>query len=130
MLRTALAASPTDAGLHYALGLALIRQKRREDALFELRQAAKLAPQSAHYVFVYAMALDSTGRSEQAQQVLTHAFDAHQGNLEILGALVQMSLKTGDQASALPYAEQMLRVMPEDQNIRGFVEELRRAAKP
>ena len=130
VLRTALAASPTDAGLHYALGLALIRQKRREDALFELRQAAKLAPQSAHYVFVYAMALDSTGRSEQAQQVLTDALDAHQGNLEILGALVQMSLKSGDRASALPYAERMLRVMPEDQNIRGFVEELRRAAKP
>ncbi len=76
------------------------------------------------------MALDSTGRSEQAQQVLTDALDAHQGNLEILGALVQMSLKSGDRASALPYAERMLRVMPEDQNIMGFVEELRRAAKP
>jgi predicted CXXCH cytochrome family protein len=129
VLRTALAATPTDAGLHYALGLALIRQKKREDALFELRQAAKLAPQIAHYAFVWAMALESTGRHEEAQQVLTDALDAHQGNLEILGALLQMSLKTGDNTSALHYAEQMLRLMPEDPNIKGFVEDLRRETK-
>ncbi len=56
VLRTALAASPMDAGAHHALGLALIREKRREDALYELRQAANLAPENARYVFVYAMA--------------------------------------------------------------------------
>jgi Flp pilus assembly protein TadD len=33
VLRAALAASPQDAGLHHALGLALTRLKRREEAL-------------------------------------------------------------------------------------------------
>ena len=69
-LRAALVVSPKDAGLHYALGLALIRLKRPEDALGELRQAAKLAPENAQNSYVYAVALNSVGRSAEARQVL------------------------------------------------------------
>jgi predicted CXXCH cytochrome family protein len=126
VLRTALAASPMDAGAHHALGLALIREKSREDALYELRQAANLAPENARYVFVYAMALDSTGRSEEAHEVLTGALDAHEGNREILTALLQLSIKAGDQPSELQYAERLLSLTPQDQNIARYVEELRR----
>src|SRR5262249_34960210 len=39
VLRTAIAASPGDAGLHHALGLALTRLKRPDEALGELRRA-------------------------------------------------------------------------------------------
>ena len=57
VLRAALAASPRDAGLHHALGLALARLKRPDEALAELRRAAELEPEQARYAYVYAVAL-------------------------------------------------------------------------
>ncbi len=43
-LRRGLAAAPGDAGLHHALGLALVRQKRMPEALVELERAARSSP--------------------------------------------------------------------------------------
>jgi Flp pilus assembly protein TadD len=63
VLRAAIAASPKDAGLHYALGLALIRLKRSGDALTELQKAAELAPENVHCANVYGIALNSTGQA-------------------------------------------------------------------
>ena len=53
-LRAALALSPKGAGLHHALGLALIRLKRSGEAIGGLRQVAELAPESAQNAYVYA----------------------------------------------------------------------------
>src|SRR5262249_60795660 len=41
VLRAAIAASPRDAGLHHALGLALTRLKRTDAAIAEFRRAAQ-----------------------------------------------------------------------------------------
>jgi tetratricopeptide (TPR) repeat protein len=122
----ALVVLPKDPSLHYALGLALIRLKRTEDALGELRQAASLAPENAQNSYVYAVALDSVGRSAEAGQVLAAALGAHADNREILTALVEMSQQTGDLKSALIYAERLLRLTPEDQDLTRYVEQLRR----
>ena len=65
VLRTAIAASPRDAGLHHALGLTLVRLKRPDEALAELRRAAELEPDRARYAYVYAVALHSAGRAEK-----------------------------------------------------------------
>ncbi len=128
VLRAALAASPRDAGLHYALGLALIREKRHDDALGELREAARLQPENARNVYVYAVALDSAGRSAEARQVLAGALGAHPENREILTAILQMSQQAGDLPSALAYAERLMALTPDDQDLKRYVEELRRAA--
>ena len=45
ILRRALVAAPQDAGVHRALGLALVRLKRLDEAFSELRRAAELAPE-------------------------------------------------------------------------------------
>ena len=90
MLRAALAASPKDAGLHYALGLTLSGRSDRDDALGELRQAAELAPDNAQNAYVYAVALNSTGRSDEALKTLADALARHPENREILTALVQI----------------------------------------
>ncbi len=129
-MRTALAVSPKDAGLHYALGLALVRLKRSDDALAELRQAAELAPESAQNVYVYAIALNSTGRGSEALKTLADALARHPDNREILTALVQINQQAGDLRSALTYAERLAALTPDDQDLRRFVEALRRAVKP
>jgi predicted CXXCH cytochrome family protein len=129
-LRAALAASPKDAGLHYALGLALIRLKRADDALPELQQAAELAPDSAQNAYVYAIALNSTGRNGEALKALSDALVKHPDNREILTGLVQFNQQAGDLAVALQYAERLETLAPNDQDLRRFVEELRRKVKP
>jgi Flp pilus assembly protein TadD len=53
LLRTALEFEPRSAPTHYALGLLLIRQGDRQQALDALRRAAELAPGNARFVYVY-----------------------------------------------------------------------------
>src|SRR5262249_33527381 len=49
VLRTAVASSRQEAGLHYTLGLNLTRQKRPDAALAELRTATEIEPDRSRY---------------------------------------------------------------------------------
>jgi Flp pilus assembly protein TadD len=126
VLRSAIARVPADAGLHHALGLTLIRLKQREEALQELRQAAELGPDQARYNYVYAVALNSTGRSNDAMIVLKDGLARHPANRDILSALVAFNRDAGDLVSSLEYAERLARLAPDNHNLANFVEELRR----
>jgi Flp pilus assembly protein TadD len=126
VLRSAIARVPADAGLHHALGLTLIRLKQREEALQELRQAAELGPDQARYNYVYAVALNSTGRSNDAMIVLKDGLARHPANRDILSALVAFNRDAGDLVSSLEYAERLTRLAPDNRNLAKFVEELRR----
>ncbi len=66
VLRRGVAASNRDPGVRYALGLTLVRQKRLAEALKELELAATLPPERAHYVYVFGVALDSSGQTGRA----------------------------------------------------------------
>jgi len=125
-LRTALATSPRDAALHYALGLTLTRLKQSDVALVEFRKATELEPDSAQYVYVYAVALHSGGRRDEAMSALREILKDHPGNREILSALISFSRTAGDVTTALGYAEQLAVIAPDDQNLAGLIQELRR----
>jgi Flp pilus assembly protein TadD len=125
VLRAALAASARDAGLHHALGLALTRLKRVDAALVELRQAAELEPDRARYGYVYAIALNSAGRSAEAQAVLKDNLARHPGDRDSLSAVISFSRAAGDLTSALAYAERLARVTPSDPAAAALVESLR-----
>jgi len=77
VLRATIASSPQDAGLHYALGLALTRLKRREETLGELRRAAELDPDRARYAYVYAVGLHLAGQVDEAMAVLKASVARH-----------------------------------------------------
>lgn len=126
VLRAAIAVSPEDAGLHAALGLALVRQKRLEAALLELRRATELAPRDPHNAYVYALALDSAGRREEARSTLVSALALYPADRELLTALVEMSARANDRAAALGYAERLLKLSPDDAGLKRFVDTLRR----
>ncbi|MFO1407896.1 MAG: multiheme c-type cytochrome [Steroidobacteraceae bacterium] len=55
-LRDGLVQAPKDAMLHHALGLALVRQHRGQEALAELRKATELDPGNARFAEVYGIA--------------------------------------------------------------------------
>ena len=129
VLRGAIAAVPQDAGVHHALGLTLVRLKRLDEALDELRRAAELAPEQARYAYVYAVALHSAGRGSEAMTALKDSLARHHDDRETLLALISFSRDAGDPRTALEYAEQLARIAPTDQTIAGLIETLRQQIK-
>jgi Flp pilus assembly protein TadD len=126
VLRTAIAASPREAGLHHALGLALVRAKRADEALGELRQSVELDPGQARYAYVYAVALNSSGRRDEAVNVLKENIERHPNDRDILMALVAFNREAGNLNAAVDYAERLARMSPGDRDLENFVEGLRR----
>jgi predicted CXXCH cytochrome family protein len=66
VLRDGLEKNPQAAALHHSLGLLKVRQKDMNAALSSLKKAAELAPDNARFTYVYAVGLDSVGRTEEA----------------------------------------------------------------
>jgi Flp pilus assembly protein TadD len=55
-LREGLQQSPGAAALHHSLGLSLVRQQRKAEALKELKRATELEPTNRRYAYVYDVA--------------------------------------------------------------------------
>ena len=127
LLRRGLALLPRAADLHHALGLLLVRKGDKPAALNELAAAAKLAPDSARYSFVYAVALHSSGRRGEALSVLKAAETRHPYDLDTLGALVSMNREAGNARDALFYARKIAEVFPDDPEVKRLLAELERA---
>jgi tetratricopeptide (TPR) repeat protein len=125
VLRTALTTSGRDAGLHHSLGLTLVRLKRIDDAIEELRIAAELDPDRARYAYVYAVALHSAGHVQKSITILKQSLARHSRDHDTLLALISFYRETGDVASALAVARQFALVVPEDQNVARLIQELR-----
>jgi Flp pilus assembly protein TadD len=105
VLREGLARLPKSAALHHALGLTLVRLKQYGKAQDELARAAALEPANARFGYVYAIALNSAGRRDQALAVLTKTTAAHPANIDVLQTLAAIYKERGDDATARRYAE-------------------------
>jgi Flp pilus assembly protein TadD len=55
-LREGLKQSPDSAALHHSLGLSLVRQQRRTEALAALKRATELEPSNRRFAYVYEVA--------------------------------------------------------------------------
>jgi Flp pilus assembly protein TadD len=131
VLRAAISAAPQDAGLHYSLGLALVRLKRSNEALDELRKATELDPGQARYAYVYAVALHSAGHGNEATAALKENLVRHPNDRDTLLALISFSRESGDLNAALEYAERLGRIAPNAPGLTGLIQDLRRqTAKP
>ena len=126
VLRETVAAVPQDAGLHYAFGLALIRQKQNDEALAELRRATELAPDQSQYAYVYAVGQHSAGHVEDAITTLKENLNKHPADRQTLQALITFNRDAGNIASALDYAQRLAQSAPEDRRIADLVEGLKR----
>jgi tetratricopeptide (TPR) repeat protein len=111
-LRRALEVIPDSPVIHHVLGLALFRQQRGKEAVNELRLAAQLDSGNTRYVYVYAVALNSTGDPQRAIMILQGANAAHPDNVQILQALVSFHRDLGNQAAAKKYADKLQAISP------------------
>jgi Tfp pilus assembly protein PilF len=90
-LREGLAAEPASGVLHYALGLALVRLKRIDDAVHELERASALDAGNARFAYAYAVALQSVGKIAAAKATLAKALAAHPDDADVRAALDSVS---------------------------------------
>src|SRR5262249_9614552 len=122
VLRAAIASSPRDAGLHNALGLALVRAKRHDQALDELRRAADLDPSDSRYVYTYAVALHSAGHLNEAVNVLEQNLIRHPDHRDTLTALIAIHRDSGDVKAALGYARRLGQLLPTDSGLSSLID--------
>jgi len=128
ILQETIVATPRDAGLHHALGLALVRLKRNEEALAELNKASELDPERSRYAYVYAVALHSSGQVQEALTALKGNLARHPNDRDTLLALISFSRDSGDPKSALDYAQRLAQISPADPGLSKLIDELRRQA--
>lgn len=127
VLRQAVAIAPQEAAPHHALGLALVRRKQMADALDELAKAAELAPANSRFAYVYAVALNSAGKSEDARKILVEAFARDPSSVEIASLLMQDSLRRGDVVAGLDLARRLKQLTPDEPRLLELINQLERA---
>lgn len=128
VLRRALALNPASADLLHALGLSLVRQNRLDASLPALAKAAELAPDNARSGYVQAVALQTSGRIEEAIAALERVHQRHPVDIDTLTALVLYNRDLGDRSSALAYALTLLTLRPNDPSLTRLLRELESAA--
>lgn len=128
-LRKYLAANPESGPLAHALGLSLIRQKRLPEAMESFGQAVRLSPDDARFAYVYGVALHDTGERERARDVLSRALSRNPFDRDILTALASYEMEAGDFAAALPRADLLAELEPEDRQIQNMAAAIRAMAE-
>ncbi len=123
-LRRAVEATPAIGPLQHALGLALVREGKRNEALAAFRRAHELEPADARFVYVYAVALNSLGRPTDAIDLLTTAHADHPGDFDIGWGLATMLRDVGDIDAAVEVTGTLARTHPENADLRRLREAL------
>ena len=127
VLHDGLKAVPAAASLQHALGLALVRQHETGPAIAALQQAATLDPSNPRYAYVYAVALNSTGKPAGAIRVVEQALKRHPYNRDLLTARVLFQRDSGNLAAARRAAEQLAKAFPGDPDVQRLLAELHAA---
>ena len=91
----------------YALGLLQARQKNNDKAVKYLQRAIELDPSNAHYLYVYAVALNTTGQKLESIKILQDALIQFPGDVNILNALVAYHRETGNDFTADKYMNKL-----------------------
>ncbi|MBL8658727.1 MAG: tetratricopeptide repeat protein [Rhodospirillales bacterium] len=124
VLRDALTRYPDAPELHHALGLNLVRQHGADASVAEFARAAELDPADSLYAYVYAVALNAVGRSEEAIRVLEESHARHPADRDTLFALTTINRDAGRGDAALAWAIRLAAIDPAAQSL---VDQLQRS---
>ena len=95
MLSRALRTAPDSAAVNHSYGLHLVRRERYGEALGYLEKGAILADAVPRYAYVYAIALDSIGRTGESVEFLFEAKEKWPNQYDLLLTLVIYLEKVG-----------------------------------
>jgi predicted CXXCH cytochrome family protein len=124
VLKAAISRSPHDGSLEHALGLLMVRQKHNAQALEFLGAATHDEPGNARYAYVYAIALNDSGKTGAAIETLENSIKPHPYDRDSLAALVNFLEQSGDPAKALTYANRLDQLEPGNQQVLQMLKEL------
>jgi len=127
LLRKAQKTAPEDPQLAHSLGLALVRQGKRDEAKEWLQKAARLGQDNPRFSYVYAVALHDTGEAANAITVLKTGLLRHPYDRDLLNALLSYQLEAGELRDGLKIAETLAQLEPDNPSFGDLVERLRRA---
>ena len=114
--------------IHYALGLALVRQQKIPEAIEAFERAVEVTPEDPQFAYTLGIALNSTGQPDRALGVLATNHQRHPGDMNTLIALMTISRDHGRLDDALRYAETLLELNPPNaQAIRAFILQLQQS---
>ena len=95
-LERALEIAPDSAAAHHALGLHLVRRQQTDRALLELEKSVSLEPANVRYAYVYAIALQSTGRVDEAVRLIEARRRSGAVDIPMLQLLLSIYQQAGD----------------------------------
>ena len=121
-LMQARAISGDNAVVEYALGLHYIRIHQMQKALQALAEATQLQPDNARYAYVYAVALNGNGQSEQAIKILQQVNEQHPYDSDVLIALVTYNKNMGYRKAAEVYAAKLIELNPQYGSVENILE--------
>jgi len=130
LLRDAATRLPDDASIHHALGLALVRADRVDEAVESIETAAILGADEPVYGYVFGVTLNSIGRQQDSLEFLESTRQRFPGFRPLLFALATINRDAGKFDAAIRYTEQLLRQAPADITARSLLDELQGSATP
>lgn len=125
ILHNALEQIADNANIYYEMGLIQVRLRDFSAAIDSLAKAAILAPENAHYSYVYAIAMNSNQRSDKALDILRKANKIHPENEKILTALITINQDNAHNIEALKYAEKLLEFDQSNSSIQALIMQLK-----
>ena len=102
----------------------MVREKQSANAIDMLGSAVHLDPANARYSYVYAVALNDTGRTKAAIDVLEANILRHPYDRDSLIALVTFLEQERDFQRALSYAQLLNKLEPDNPQVRQLISEL------
>jgi tetratricopeptide (TPR) repeat protein len=124
VLDEAIVRSPNDASLQYALGLLKVRRQQGQNALDLFATATRLDPGNARYSYVYAVALNDSGQTNAAIEILERNISVHPYDRDSIAALVSFCDRAGKSVEALNYAQRLYELDPDDPQVRQMLKAL------
>ncbi|MBU6378662.1 MAG: hypothetical protein KJS95_09040 [Gammaproteobacteria bacterium] len=119
VLREGLQRSPRAASLREALGLALVRQGRKAEALREFAAAYRAAPGESRPAYVYALALHDAGQGAAALRLLEDSL-RRRFDRDTALALIAFARDAGDTATTARLLAQLRAINPGDPALAGL----------
>lgn len=109
---------PQEAALQHALGLQLVRQGERAEALRRLEQAVELEPDNVEYAYVLAIAWHDSGRVEQSIDLLRRQLQKYPGERRARLALAGYFGAQGNHEAVQTLREELRAINPYDPLLR------------
>jgi len=130
LLEKAIAVAPNAAEPVFSLALLKIRRKQYPEVLPLLAKAATLQPDNLGYSYVYAVALNSGGHTDQAITVLQQAHQRRPADRQMLIGLITFERDRANLSAATAYARQLLELAPNDRTAQTTLSDLMAASNP